>query len=245
MFLSLYHFLARLIRLLPKHKQIRRLDMQAHFFVPINCHYICDDLRQIEKGKREPELYQWLNHLPDHAVLFDIGTSYGQEASLASSFEDKDIKVVGFDCNLYHSHFCCLNKALNKDRFRFIFAAVAATSGKTIHIKTNSDTHIPQLHKKNAPYSYEVMSLALDDFAKSEKLYPTHLKIDVDGAEYDVLKGAERVLSNPGLSEIFIEIDHKNDEIIQMLEGYGFEINWREDKDMNSDMLFKRPPSST
>ena len=79
-----------------------------------------------------------------------------KEVVLASTFVARNIRVIGFDCNLYHSHFCCLNRALNNNRFEFIFCAVSDKSGQLISIETNSDTHIPQLHKKNVPYSYNV-----------------------------------------------------------------------------------------
>ena len=228
------------MRSFPKHKSFRMMDMSAKFFVPINCHYVTQDLRTIQKGKREPALYQWLNSLDNNAVLFDVGTSYGQEAALASSFLDRGVTVVGFDCNLYHSHFCSLNKALNDDRFRFVFAAIGAASGEIITIETNSDTHISHLHKKNVIYSYEVMTLALDDFASAESLYPTHLKIDVDGAEANVLEGASSILANPELKEVFIEIDNENLQIIAKIEKLGFRICWRNKKQRNEDILFKR-----
>ena len=238
--LILNHILGRLLRLFPKHRTMQLLDMQAAFFVPANCHYVVDDLRAIDAGRREPKLYQWLNSLNDNAVLFDIGTSFGQEAALASSFTDRGVTVIGFDCNLYHSHFCSLNKALNKDRFRFIFAAVGAESGQRVTITTNSDTHIPHLHKKNVPYSYEVMTLALDDFAAAEGLCPTHMKIDVDGAETGVLTGAQAILANPVLKQVFIEIDNENIGIIDQMKGFGFSIDWTVQRAQNRDVLFTR-----
>ena len=155
------------------------------------------------------ELLPFLSDISHNSIFFDVGTNYGQEVALVSSFTDANITVVGFDCNLYHSHFCCLNKALNNERFSFVFAAVADKSGQIVTIKTNSDTHIRQLHKKNVPYSYDVLTIALDDYAKSKKLMPTHLKIDVDGAEDLVIKGAKSLMSNKTLKEIFIEIDNK------------------------------------
>ena len=148
--------------------------------------------------------------------------------------------VVGFDCGLLHAHFCALNKRLNNDRFEFVFAAVGETSGMPVPITCNSDTHLPHLHRKNAPYSYEVPSLALDDYAASRGLVPTHLKIDVDGAEFGVLKGAEKILGNAALTDIFIEIDHENDGIFGFLEARGFSVSWRHDKLQNADVLFTR-----
>ena len=238
---NLYHLLARIIRLLPKTKKVRLFDMEATFFVPINNHYVCDDLSDIAQGHREPKLYSWLNDLGQGAVLFDIGTSYGQEAALASSLTDKDVRVVGFDCSLQHSHFCVLNKKLNDDRFRFVFTAVSERSGDVVTIASNSDTHIPGLHKKNVPYEYEVMTLALDDFAEANNLYPSHMKIDVDGAEMDVLKGASNILSSQTLKDVFIEVDQKHGDIVALMETHGFEVKWQLQKDQNSDILFSRP----
>ena len=83
--LKLSHLAGRLSRHLPKHRMIRRDGLAARLFVPWGCHYVASDLQELEQGRREPELYQWLSGLPQSAVLFDVGTSYGQEAALASS----------------------------------------------------------------------------------------------------------------------------------------------------------------
>lgn len=238
---TIYHLMARIFRLFPKTIKIKYLEMEATFFVPINNHYVCDDLSDIAQNRREPELYRWLNNLNAGAVLFDIGTSYGQESALASSLTKKQIQVVGFDCGLYHGHLCALNNKLNGGRFRFVFAAVSDVSGEIIKLTGNSDTHIPRLHKKNVPYEYEVMTLALDDFAATNNLYPTHLKIDVDGAELNVLKGASKILSATELIEVFVEVDNENSEVVRHMASYGFKIEWQIEKEHNSDILFSRP----
>lgn len=240
MLLSAYYYLARFFRYMPKTKTIKLHEMNAKFFVPINNHYICDDLIDISKQKREPALYNWLNNLEDGSILFDVGTSYGQESSLASSFKDKKVKVFGFDCSLYQSHFCALNKRLNGDSFKFVFAAVGARSGELISINANSDTHIPSLHKKNVTYDYEVMTLALDDFAKSNNVIPTHIKIDVDGAENEVLIGATNILQSETIKEVFIEIDNNNSYILELMTSLGFDISWKIIKDQNVDILFSK-----
>ena len=70
------------------------------------------------------------------------------------------------------------------------------------------------------------MMLALDDFAAAETLYPTHMKIDVDRAKTEVLKGAASILANPSLKQVFIEIDNENLDIIDQMTSYGFEVKW-------------------
>ena len=182
------------LQILPKIKRIKILDMEANFFLPINNHYVCGDLINLSKGKREPKLYEWLNSIKSNSTYFDVGTSYGQEVTLLSDLKTKNIKIVGFDCSLATAHFCALNKKLNNDNFDFIFAAISNTTGKLVKINTSSDVHMLNLHRGVVIYSYDVMTLKLDDFCKNHNLYPSHIKIDVDGAEFNVIKGAENIL---------------------------------------------------
>ena len=240
MLLHTNHLFARMFRILPKTKKISFGDMAATFFVPINNHYVCNDLLAISKQKREPKLYSWLNDLADGSIFFDIGTSYGQESALASSFKTKKVRVFGFDCSLYQGHFCALNRKLNEDRYKFTFAAVSETSGELVTITANSDTHIAALHKKNVPYEYEVMTLALDDFVRANDVTPTHMKIDVDGAELRVLKGATDILSSDQIRDVFIEVDRDNLEVIAFMERHGFTIQWQIEKEQNLDILFTK-----
>jgi hypothetical protein len=107
-------------------------------------------------------------------------------------------------------------------------------------LASNSDTHIAKLHKKNVPYEYQVTTLCLDDFSKSNKIMPTHLKIDVDGAEGGVLRGAQDILASNALREIFIEVDRTNDEIIDFVCSFGSKISWKIEKELNLDILFTK-----
>lgn len=238
MIAHLYQLIGRALRVLPKTTTVTFGKMSARFFVPFYNHYICQDLVDMKAKRREPKLYQWLDALPEGSVYFDIGTSYGQECCLASSL--KGVQVYGFDCGLNESHFCALNRALNHDRFTFTFAAVGKRSGEVVTLTSNSSTHIKKYHKKNVPYTYQATTLSLDDFSKANKVVPTHLKIDVDGAEDDVLEGAKTILSSKQMIEVFIEIDKTNLKIIEFVQSFGFKIKWQVEKDLNIDILFTK-----
>ena len=69
---------------------------------------------------------------------------------------------------------------------------------------------------------------------------PTHIKIDVDGAELDVLKGAKEILASKIVKEIFIEIDKSNTEAISLLKSFGFNVKWKTEKELNFEMLFSK-----
>ena len=237
---KLGHLIGRLMRLLPNVTRVHTRHISANFHVPLFNHYVSKDLDKLRQGQREPNLYRWIEGIAHGSVLFDIGTNYGQESIWASCQHGKTIRTIGFDCGLLASHFCALNRELNGGTFDFVFAAVGNRPGEMMTITANSDTHISWLHKKNVPYSYKVPCISLDGFTAANDLSPTHLKIDVDGAETAVIAGAKGLLSGDVLREIFIEIDHVNCDLVKRITDYGFAIAWQIDKPKNSEYLFTR-----
>ena len=76
---------------------------------------------------------------------------------------------------------------------------------------------------------------------------PNYIKIDVDGNDLLILLGAERLLNEPNLKEIFIEIDDKiyeKNEIETLMQKYSFNveknINVGTDKKPMRMVLYKR-----
>lgn len=240
--LNLIKFLGRGTRILPKVYVLKGDDGYRRFyFAPSYCHYTTQNIIAMNKGEREPALYKWLSALPADAVLFDIGTSFGQESVWIAPFtKERRLTVVGFDVSLLQGHFCALNKLINGNTFRLVFAALGERDGELIDIQMSSDTYLPQYHKKNARYDYQMLSLTLDTYSRKTKLIPTHIKIDVDGAELAILRGAKEVLNNSELREVYIEIDHGNPEVANLLEAHGFKPTLIEKRHQNSDYLFKR-----
>jgi len=66
--------------------------------------------------------------------------------------------------------------------------------------------------------------------------YPNYIKIDVDGIEIFILKGAENVLRNPQLISVIIELGtpEEQNEAVQLMNAAGFQVklktsrNWGE-----------------
>jgi len=52
------------------------------------------------------------------------------------------------------------------------------------------------------------------------------LKIDVEGFEYDVLLGAQRMLQNHAIKTVQFEMWEKNQHIINLLLRYGYEMDY-------------------
>lgn len=77
-----------------------------------------------------------------------------------------------------------------------------------------------------------------DDVARALRLTPSVIKIDVEGAEFDVLRGAEAMLRAGVVRDLFVEIhperlslaNHDEGEIVDWLAGLGYRSVWRQVK---------------
>ena len=113
--LNLIKFLGRGSSILPKVYVHKGDDGYRRFYFALSyCHYTTQNIIAMNKGEREPALYKWLSALPADAVLFDIGTSFGQESVWIAPFtEERRLTMVGFDVSLLQGHFCALNNLIN------------------------------------------------------------------------------------------------------------------------------------
>ena len=71
----------------------------------------------------------------------------------------------------------------------------------------------------------------LDNICRKENFHPTFLKIDVEGSELNVLKGALNLLNS--INGLMVEISSNKEEICELLKSYGFKICFEEEKSLN------------
>jgi len=73
------------------------------------------------------------------------------------------------------------------------------------------------------------VSFSLDELVDRQVLPPpNHIKIDVDGFEYKVARGAERTFQHPNLKTILLEVDFKiprSLEIVDHLRAQGWKLS--------------------
>lgn len=197
---------------------------------------------RLHSCKKEPETIDWIEtFFKEGDIFFDIGANVGAYSLVASKFYNGKITVYAFEPGFPNFVQLCKNIFINGCQ-QGIIPLQIALSDKTIVDTFNYDNITPggALHALGRPIDYKgdifepifkqsVLSYRIDDLVKEFNVpIPNHIKIDVDGIEFRILKGAKETLSNSLVKSIILEVeegDEEADQIIEFLAGKGFKFH--------------------
>jgi len=127
--------------------------------------------------------------LPD-AICFDIGANAGLYTLL---FAQYCRHVFAFEPLPRNIRYLCRILEVNGVRNATIVPCAVSDSTKLSLFKVGENCALGRIDSKG---ELPVVTLSCDEFVSAYKVVPSLLKIDVEGAEMLVLKGAENLLSN-------------------------------------------------
>lgn len=166
---------------------------------------------------KEPDTVAWINTMGPGDVLYDVGANIGQYSMLAAK---RGVRVHAFEPESQNFALLCRNIALNKLGDLITPWPIALTDGEgdalgIFHVtqliaggscNTFGESVDFNLKPKKFASSQGMFGCELDVFAQlPERVYPTHIKIDVDGFEHKVIQGALLTLSRETMHSILIE----------------------------------------
>ena len=159
------------------------------------------------------------------SVVYDVGANVGYFSLLASELTGKEGQVYSFEPLPRNIKFLMKHKSLNNlNNIEVIEAAVSFQSGEALFDLGASSAmgHLSEVG------GLRVRMVSLDDLVSEGELQPPeYIKIDVEGAEYDVLRGAEKIIEK-FRPTLFLDTHQRtaHQNTIQYLEEhhYHFEI---------------------
>jgi FkbM family methyltransferase len=127
------------------------------------------------------------------AVVYDVGANVGFYTLLAAKLTGPTGRVYSFEPLPRNLQFLNRHVALNGlNNVRVFAGAVADRPG----VARFDDSGIPEMAHIAADGALEVATFQLDDLLEKGAIRPPNvIKIDVEGAEVEVLKGAQRLLA--------------------------------------------------
>lgn len=203
-----------------------RLDPSAHRVVSGS---------QLEDPVQVAELDEFIDTCTPGMVLFDVGAHFGVFALAAVHYGGEAARVVAVEpsesaCRTL-SHQAKLNGV--QTTINVVQAAAGEVSGWVNMVATGvlADGYfVPDDGGRPAADLTRVRAVTVDELVRETGLHPTHLKIDVEGQEAAVLRGAQGLLSGPKSPLLFLELhtemirDRAGDptEALRLLEEYGY-----------------------
>jgi FkbM family methyltransferase len=177
---------------------------------------------------KEPDTNRWIDGFEAGSVLWDIGANVGVFSLYAAL---KGHRVVAFEPVVENYAVLSHNITLNRLDERIVAYCLAlgdADDLGTIFVDYNRPGSTSQFgNRLNASQiARGAVCRRLDSLYLEGRLAkPTHIKIDVDGNEESILKGARRVLDDPHLKSVLVEVNGDAAEearVVETLRLAGF-----------------------
>jgi FkbM family methyltransferase len=187
---------------------------------------------------KEPETIEWINTFSDKDVFWDIGANVGVYTLYASL---RNISVMSFEPSPSNYYLLNRNIEINKmsDKISALCIAFNDVTGLDSFYMTNTElggalnSFGEAVDWKGEPFTayfkQAMIGYSIDDFVQQfNPRFPNHIKIDVDGIEDKIIRGAKRTLSDKRVKSVLVELDssRKNycKEVLEMIEKAGIKF---------------------
>lgn len=258
-------FILFMIKFLKKYSSLQRqkyfflkhftnqIYYKKYFYSIIN-NYECFE-RANSFETKEVETINWINGFQLEDILFDIGANIGVYSLYASP---KINSVFAFEP--HYQNYANLNININLNKFTNIKAYCIAFDknpgiGSFNLYKTNLGSSTSQLNR-NLDHNNKVFEViekqqilveSLSSFIKKSNVFPNHIKIDVDGIEYQILEGLGEYFQDSRLKSILVEITGDSKHYEALLKSKGFHLDTKTStskKEESYNYIFKKSKSS-
>lgn len=213
------------------------------------------ELFRLGSCAKEPETVSWIEqNLKAGEVFYDVGANVGAYSLIAGKLAGSAGVVYAFEpaaatfaklvrnvqLNRLVKTVVPFNIALSDQPDVLNLQLSNPVSGAAMHTLGNNGQTAP------SSVSQSVLAYPMDRMIQELGLrHPNHLKVDVDGAELAVLKGATSTLREPGLRSVLIEVEEDEpitEEIVGEIEAAGFSIDSKHlhERSGVSNFIFKR-----
>ena len=202
---------------------------------------------------KEPETIAWIEASVRRGdVLYDIGANVGAYSLVADRQMEGEGRVYAFEPGFSTYPTLVRNVFLNHCEGRVVPLSVALADTSALlpitysTLEAGGAMHSFGAEGDGQPWQL-VVSFALDEMRERFRLeQPNHIKLDVDGAELLVLRGARATLADPAFRSLLVEVTESQPEtaeIVALAEAAGLELRSRHFHARSgvSNFVFVRP----
>jgi FkbM family methyltransferase len=190
---------------------------------------------------KEPDTIAWIDGFESGDIFWDVGANVGVFSLYAA--RRRAAHVLAFEPSADNYMILCRNVEINAlgERISPYCIALAGHTELGVLNLTSRDmgAALNQFGRRgeisryspgsNGLYVQGMIGYTIDDFLRHfEAPFPTHLKLDVDGLEWQILQGASETLGDPRLQSIMVELSISDqverERAITCLSDMGFKL---------------------
>jgi FkbM family methyltransferase len=177
-------------------------------------------------------------------TAIDIGAHIGYYTLLLAKCVGPAGRVISFEP--LPVNFALLEQNVRLNRLRHVQMNAQAVFSRNEELTITVPDHAPNsgdasVLSTQGTKRFRVPAITLDSFCSSTGLRPDFLKMDVEGAEYDVLLGAKETIAQ-SRPKMLIELHHFDGNLAghpvpDLLASWNYEIQWIDRSHMTSHIL--------
>lgn len=184
-------------------------------------------------GYERTTIREWVRQLKSAETVFDIGANTGIFSLLSCFAGDRPRQTVAFEPTLRACSRIYDNLNANRvlDRVRVEKMALSDEKGTVtfLHFEnvariSSGASYVEGLSPFEVQHRETCERTTLDDYIATTDLHPDLIKIDVEGAEVDVVKGASELIARKATRFIIEVVRETADEVISCFGGYDIMV---------------------
>jgi FkbM family methyltransferase len=201
---------------------------------------------------KEPDTIAWINTFRDRDTFWDIGANVGTYSLYAAL---RNVTVLSFEPSPGNYYLLSRNIEINRmdDRMSALCIAFNNDTRLDWFYMTNTELGgaknsfgeaVDWQGKPFTPFlKHAMIGFSVDDFVQHfNPPFPNHIKIDVDGIENKIVKGAQNTLADRRVKSILVELDSARNEycneVIEVIERAGIKCSERKHAPVSDDNKF-------
>jgi FkbM family methyltransferase len=201
--------------------------------------------RSFVYGTWEPEVTKVVaTTVKPGMTVVDIGAHIGYYTLLFAKYVGPSGRVFAFEPLPANFELLERNVRLNELPYIQTFSQAIFSRNQEVALGVPDDLQHSgdaSVYHGGGARQFRVSATTLDSFCDSANLRPDVVKMDVEGAEYDVLMGAERMIDR-FRPKLLIELHHFDGNLAahpvpDLLSSWGCRIRWIERSKMTSHIL--------
>ena len=188
-----------------RHKILLHVDSTTSLYRTLSC-------------RKEPETVRWIEeYIRPGEVLYDVGANVGAYSLVASKYCGGDVRVFAFEPSFATYYELCRNVILNRcqssifpqmmcltDSPGLVVFNYSSLEGGTAYHTVGTTGH--SASGDAAVYQQQVLGYSIDFLVERFGFpAPHHIKIDVDGIEGSILRGATKTFQSGVVRTVQLE----------------------------------------